>query len=53
MALDVCAFRSIKSILQTGKDQEAVDDIPAGIPSVQHANVRGSGYYATEVLHAE
>jgi transposase len=53
MALDVCAFRSIKSILQTGKDQESVEDIPAGIPAVQHANVRGSGYYATEVFNAE
>jgi transposase len=55
VTLDVCAFRSIKSILQTGKDQEATAEIPAGAPTVHHANVRGSGYYATEgtVPHAE
>ena len=55
IALDVCAFRSIKSILQTGKDQEAVEALPSGVPAAHHANVRGSGYYATEgtVLHAE
>ena len=55
VTLDVCAFRSIKSILQTGKDQEAVEALPAGAPAVHHANVRGSGYYAVEgtVPHAE
>jgi len=55
VTLDVCAFRSIKSILQTGKDQESVAALPAGVPAVHHANVRGAGYYATEgtVLHAE
>jgi transposase len=55
VALDVCAFRSIKSILQTGKDQEAVEALPAGAPAVPHANVRGAGYYAAEgsVPHAE
>ena len=55
VTLDVCAFRSIKSILQTGKDQESVEELLAGVPTVHHANVRGAGYYATEgtVLHVE
>jgi len=55
LVLDVCALRSIKSILQTGKDRDAMEDLPAGAPAVHHANVRGAGYYATEgtVLHAE
>lgn len=53
--LDVCAFRSIKSILQTGKDQEVLEELPAGTPVVHHANVRGAGYYAMEgtVVHVE
>jgi len=55
MTLDVCSFRSIQSILKTGKDQEEAKPAPVGVPSVHHKNVRGSGYYATEgtVPHAE
>ena len=48
LTLNVCSFQSIKSILQTGKDQEVAGDIPAGVPAVHHSNVRGAGYYAKE-----
>lgn len=55
LTLDVCTFRSISSILRTGKDQEAVEAVRAGTPAVHHINVRGAGYYAEEgtVPHAE
>ena len=48
--MDVCSFRSIKSILKTGKDREA---LPADEPVVKvcrshHHNVRGADYYARQ-----
>jgi transposase len=50
LALDVCSYRSIHSILKTGKDREA---LPGEQPIVQvcnrhHPNVRGREYYAQE-----
>jgi transposase len=48
LALDVCSYRSIKSILKSGKDREP---LPADEPVVRvcrspHSNVRGADYYA-------
>ena len=50
LALDVCSYRSIKSILKTGKDREV---LPADEPVVRvcrshHHNVRGAAYYAQQ-----
>ena len=48
LALDVCSYRSIQSILKTGKDREALP----GEESVRracrrhHPNVRGAKYYS-------
>ncbi len=52
LALDVCSYRSIKSILKTGKDREP---LPGDEPVVracnnQHRNVRGADYYSQENL---
>ena len=61
LALDVCRYQSIKSILKSGKDLEPLpSDPPAGSPSqIHHQNVRGPEYYAAQhhaeraVTHAE
>jgi len=50
LALDVCSYRSIHSILKSGMDREA---LPAEQPTVSicnlhHDNVRGREYYAQE-----
>lgn len=49
LALEVCTYKSIKSILQTKMDQQPVpgeDDAPTPmIP--QHVNIRGETYYQT------
>ena len=53
--LEVCTYQSIKSMLHTGKDQEAAEAASSAAPAVHHANVRGAGYYAMEgtAPHAE
>jgi transposase len=50
LALHVCSYRSIKSILKTGKDREA---LPGEKPVVtacnsHHQNIRGRDYYAEQ-----
>jgi transposase len=50
LALDVCRYQSVKSILQSGMDQEP---LPAQSPKegscrAQHQNVRGSAYYSNQ-----
>jgi transposase len=54
LALDVCRYQSIKSILKSGKDQEPLFADPSAVSpcQIQHPNVRGSKYYA-EQLSAE
>jgi transposase len=46
VAMDACAYKSIKSILQTGLDRQPLETepLPAAY-SGEHANVRGAGYY--------
>jgi hypothetical protein len=46
LAMDACAYKSIKSILQTGLDRQPLETepLPAAY-SGEHANVRGAGYY--------
>jgi len=48
LALDVCRYQSIKSILRNGKDLEPLpSERPhATLCPVHHQNVRGAGYYA-------
>ena len=50
LALDVCRYQSIKSILKSGKDMEALpSDTPvAGPCRIQHQNIRGPEYYAKQ-----
>lgn len=50
LALDVCTYKSIKSILKNGKDKEALlalKDEDAGCLA-HHQNVRGKDYYAAQ-----
>jgi len=43
--LGVCSYRSVKSILENGLDQQAEEpQLPLNSPS--HSNVRGQDYYA-------
>jgi transposase len=48
LALEVCSYRSIKSILQSGKDREALPPEPSmvAVCNLHHHNVRGRDYYA-------
>ena len=50
LALDVCSYQSIKSILKTGKDRETLQgDVPVvTICNTHHQNVRGGNYYAEQ-----
>ncbi len=50
LSLDVCSYRSIKSILKTQKDKEPLpgDESVVKTYSKSHENVRGSGYYTME-----
>ena len=45
VALDICSYRSIRSILETGADRLALGESPAR-PKILHANLRGKQYYA-------
>jgi len=51
LALDVCSYRSIQSILKTGKDREPLPDEEMLLPACNayHQNVRGRDYYAAEL----
>lgn len=48
VALDVCAYRSIKAMLETGKDAEPLPSQgqPPDTCSKHHNNVRGKDYYS-------
>ena len=54
LALDVCRYQSIKSILKSGKDLEPLPSAPPAVSPAQihHQNVRGPEYYA-EKHHEE
>jgi len=50
LALDVCTYKSIKSILKTGKDKEPISElnvVQTGC-AANHQNVRGKDYYANQ-----
>jgi len=50
LALEVCSYQSIKSILKTGKDSEPFPGDGAALMgcAVHHRNVRGKDYYGTQ-----
>jgi transposase len=49
LALEVCSYQSIKSILTSGKDSEPLPGDGAELMAYEahHANVRGKAYYAS------
>jgi hypothetical protein len=49
IAMNVCSYRSIKSILENSLDRESLTplEVPPAHAEV-HANVRGSSYYQKE-----
>lgn len=59
LAMEVCTYRSIKSILETGKDSEPLPGDGAALMGclVRHRNVRGGDYYGTperkDLTHAQ
>lgn len=48
LALDICSYRSIKSILKNGKDREALPEQGLQLQACHshHQNVRGKDYYS-------
>jgi len=50
LALEVCSYQSIKSILKTGKDSAPLPGDGAALMGcdVHHQNVRGKDYYGTQ-----
>lgn len=52
LALNACAYKSVKSILENGLDHHSADEAPVpAAHDLMHANVRGAAYYAQEVGH--
>ena len=52
LALEVCTYKSIKSILQTKMDQQPLperDEAPSPVIA-KHPNIRGKAYYHTQML---
>ena len=42
------SYRSVRSILESGLDQQAVAAEPAGARPASHENLRGAAYYSSE-----
>ena len=47
VALNVCSYQSLKSILENGLDGQAPEPSPDPRPPVDHPNLRGPDYYDT------
>ena len=47
LALQVCSYQSLKSILQNQLDGQAPEAAPDPRPPLDHPNLRGPGYYDT------
>jgi transposase len=46
LALNICTYRSIKSVLENGLDRQSLEPIePPAAYGVVHGNVRGAAYY--------
>ena len=48
LKLDACSYKSVKSILHTGLDRQAVLDLPPDRIPIQHANIRGTDYFNSQ-----
>jgi hypothetical protein len=44
--LKIHRYQSVKSILASGLDRQPLPQLVAPGPPVEHANIRGAGYYA-------
>jgi transposase len=44
--LQAHSYQSVKSILARGLDRQSVAESVSLVPPVEHANIRGAGYYA-------
>jgi hypothetical protein len=44
--LQAHSYQSVKSILARGLDRQSVPESATLTPPVEHANIRGAGYYA-------
>lgn len=50
VTLNICTYRSIKSILDKGLDRQALEAIQAPAAyGLVHSNVRGAGYYQSQI----
>jgi transposase len=47
LALNVCSYQSLKSILENDLDSQAPEPLPDSRPPVDHPNLRGPDYYDT------
>jgi transposase len=45
LRLDVCSYRSVKSMLERGLDRQPVEPAAAPQPPLEHANIRGPHYF--------
>jgi hypothetical protein len=49
VAMNVCSYRSIKSILENSLDRQSIESVESPpVHAEVHDNVRGSGYYSRE-----
>jgi transposase len=48
LALNVCSYQSVKSILENHLDGQAAEPATAPQPPIDHPNLRGPDYYGTE-----
>jgi len=47
LALNVCTYQSLKSILENHLDGQVPEPAPDPPPPMDHPNLRGPGYYDT------
>jgi hypothetical protein len=45
LLLNVCSYRSVKSMLEHGLDLQPVDTGAPARPPIQHGNIRGPRYF--------
>jgi hypothetical protein len=50
VSLQARSYKSIKSILVRGLDRQNVTESVRLLPPVEHANIRGAGYYADSLF---
>jgi len=48
--LQAHSYHSVKSILERGLDRQSLAESVVLLPPVEHANIRGAGYYADSLF---